>query len=200
MNKEIILASASPRRKELLNQIGLSFRVTVSSAAEKTQSKEPSRMVQDISYAKAQAVFESLPVEKKECSVVIGADTMVSFGGRMLGKPMEEKEAYEMLLALQGHPHQVYTGVAMIWQEPGNGGNDNTRQIIFAEETAVTLYPMSHEEITGYIATGEPMDKAGAYGIQGKCAAWVKKISGDYSNVVGLPVGRLYQELKKIGI
>ena len=156
MNKEIILASASPRRKELLNQIGLSFRVTVSSAAEKTQSKEPSRMVQDISY--------------------------------------------EMLLALQGNTHQVYTGVAMIWQEPGNGGNDNTRQIIFAEETAVTLYPMSHEEITGYIATGEPMDKAGAYGIQGKCAAWVKKISGDYSNVVGLPVGRLYQELKKIGI
>ncbi len=196
MNKEIILASASPRRKELLNQIGLSFRVTVSSAAEKTQSKEPSRMVQDISYAKAQAVFESLPVEKKECSVVIGADTMVSFGGRMLGKPMDEKEAYEMLLALQGNTHQVYTGVAMIWQEPGNGGNDN----IFAEETAVTLYPMSHEEITGYIATGEPMDKAGAYGIQGKCAAWVKKISGDYSNVVGLPVGRLYQELKKIGI
>lgn len=200
MNKEIILASASPRRKELLNQIGLSFRVMVSSAAEKTLSKEPSRMVQDISYAKAQAVFESLPVEKRECSVVIGADTMVAFGGRMLGKPMGEKEAYEMLLALQGNTHQVYTGVALIWQEPGDGGNHNTRRIMFAEETAVTLYPMSHEEITGYIATGEPMDKAGAYGIQGKCAAWVEKISGDYSNVVGLPVGRLYQELKKIGI
>lgn len=200
MNKEIILASASPRRKELLEQIGLSFRVMVSSAAEQTLSKEPSRMVQDISYAKAHSVFEGLPAEKKECSVVIGADTMVAFGGRMLGKPMDEKEAYEMLLALQGNTHQVYTGVALIWQETGDGGNDNTRQITFAEETAVTLYPMSHEEITGYIATGEPMDKAGAYGIQGKCAAWVEKISGDYSNVVGLPVGRLYQELKKIGI
>ena len=130
--------------------------------------------------------------------MVIGADTMVSFGGRMLGKPMDEKEAYEMLLALQGNTHQVYTGVAMIWQEPGNGGNDNTRQIIFAEETAVTLYPMSHEEITGYIATGEPMDKAGAYGIQGCFAEYICGITGDYYNVVGLPVSKLMQELRPL--
>ena len=194
------MASASPRRKELLARIGLKFQVMPGSAAETTQSHEPAQVVQDISFVKAREVFESLPLGERKKAVVIGADTMVAYSGRMLGKPADEKEAYEMLSTLQGNTHQVYTGVTMIWLEADLCGTLRERWSTFAEETAVTLYPMSHEEIQGYIATGEPMDKAGAYGIQGRCAAWIRNISGDYSNVVGLPTGRLYQELKKFGL
>lgn len=198
MNKKIILASESPRRKELLARIGLEFQVMPSSAQEKTESREPVQMVQDLSRVKAEAVFEGLPVEKKKESIVIGADTMVAFGGRMLGKPKDEKDAEAMLCSLQGNTHQVLTGVTLIWQEMDQEGVWEKKQKTFAEETSVTFYPVSPKEIRSYIATGEPMDKAGAYGIQGRCAAWIEKITGDYSNVVGLPVGRLYQELKKI--
>lgn len=200
MNKKIILASVSPRRKELLTQIGLEFEVMPSNAQEETKSEEPAQMVQELSMLKADAVFETLSSEKKRSSLVIGADTMVAFGGRMLGKPADEKEAEGMLLSLQGNTHQVLTGVTMIWQEMDWEGNWEKKQKSFVEETFVSMYPVSIAEIRGYIATGESMDKAGAYGIQGRCAAWIEKISGDYSNVVGLPVGRLYQELKKIGV
>lgn len=182
----------------MLAQIGLKFQVMPSSAQEKTNSREPEQMVQDLSLVKAEAVFEELPVEKRKESIVIGADTMVAFGGRMLGKPKDEKEAETMLGSLQGNTHQVFTGVTLIWQEMNQKGKWEKKHKVFAEETSVTFYPVSSEEIQSYIATGESMDKAGAYGIQGRCAAWIEKITGDYSNVVGLPVGRLYQELKKI--
>ena len=187
MNK-IILASASPRRQELLTQIGMEFKVIPSGMEEVPQSRQPEVVVMELSEGKAGDVFESLPEKEKENSLVIGADTMVAFKGRIMGKPDSRENAQEILSCLQGGIHQVYTGVTLIWQ----GGKRS-----FYEKTDVVMYPMSMEEIKEYVDTGEPMDKAGAYGIQGQGAAYIKEIRGDYNNVVGLPIGRLYQEMKK---
>lgn len=198
--KRIVLASASPRRRELLSLTGVKFQVLPGNIEEKTSSSRPSQMVRELSRQKALAVFESLSEEEKEKSLVIGADTLVSIDGRILGKPEDEKRAEEMLMLLQGNTHQVYTGVTLISQELDENGNAVRRICTFAEKTSVTMYPVTQAEIKDYIATGEPMDKAGAYGIQGRCAAWIQKLAGDYSNVVGLPVGRLWQELKKMDI
>ena len=123
--------------------------------------------------------------------VIIGADTIVVHNGNIMGKPHDVVEAEKMLSELCGDVHQVYTGVALIWEEDGAEHKD-----VFYECTDVYVYPASPEEICAYVATGDPLDKAGAYGIQGKFAAFIKKIDGDYNNVVGLPVGRVYQELK----
>lgn len=188
MNK-IILASASPRRQELLTQIGMEFKVIPSGMEEVPQSRQPEDVVMELSKGKAEDVFESLPKEEKEITLVIGADTIVAYKGRIIGKPDSRENAQEILSCLQGGIHQVYTGVTLIWQ----GGE----KISFYEKTDVEMYPMSMEEIKRYVDTGEPVDKAGAYGIQGKGAAYIKEIRGDYNNVVGLPVGRLYQEMKK---
>lgn len=198
--KRIVLASASPRRRELLSLTGVKFQVLPGNIEEKTSSSRPSQMVRELSRQKALAVFESFSEEEKEKSLVIGADTLVSIDGRILGKPEDEKKAEEMLMLLQGNTHQVYTGVTLIFGEIDENGKAARRICTFAEKTSVTMYPVSRREIRDYIATKEPMDKAGAYGIQGKCAAWIRKISGDYSNVVGLPVGRLWQELKKMDV
>ncbi len=188
MNK-IILASASPRRQELLTQIGMEFKVIPSGMEEVPQSRQPEDVVMELSKGKAEDVFESLPKEEKEITLVIGADTIVAYKGRIIGKPDSRENAQEILSCLQGGIHQVYTGVTLKWQ----GGE----KISFYEKTDVEMYPMSMEEIKRYVDTGEPVDKAGAYGIQGKGAAYIKEIRGDYNNVVGLPVGRLYQEMKK---
>ena len=198
--KRIVLASASPRRRELLSLTGVKFQVLPGNIEEKTNSSRPSQMVKELSRQKALAVFESFSEEEKEKSLVIGADTLVSIDGRILGKPEDEKRAEEMLMLLQGNTHQVYTGVTLIFREVDKNGKPVRRICTFAEKTSVTMYPVSQTEIKDYIAGGEPMDKAGAYGIQGRCAAWIRKISGDYSNVVGLPLGRLWQELKKMDI
>lgn len=198
--KNIVLASASPRRRELLSLTGIKFQVLPGNIEEKASSSRPSQMVRELSSQKALAVFESFSEEEKEKSLVIGADTLVAIDGRVLGKPEDEQMAEEMLMLLQGNIHQVYTGVTLIFQAVDENGKAVRRIRTFAEKTSVTMYPVSRREIRDYIATGEPMDKAGAYGIQGKCAAWIRKISGDYSNVVGLPVGRLWQELKKIDV
>ncbi len=160
-----------------------------SRAEEKAVSREPAKLVQELSRQKAAEVYESLSRKDKQESLIIGADTVVAVDGQILGKPKTEEKAFQMLKTLQGRSHHVYTGVTIIWQEG---------TVTFSEDTLVTLYPMSAGEIKDYIATGEPMDKAGAYGIQGAFAAWISKIDGDYNNVVGLPVGRVYQELKKI--
>lgn len=198
--KKIVLASASPRRRELLSLTGLKFQVLPGNIEEKTSSSRPSQMVRELSRQKAFAVFESFSEEEKGKVLVIGADTLVAIDGRVLGKPENEKQAEEMLTLLQGNTHQVYTGVTLIFGEMDENGKAVRRIRTFAEKTSVTMYPVSRREIRDYIATGEPMDKAGAYGIQGKCATWIRKISGDYSNVVGLPVGRLWQELKKMDV
>ena len=190
MKSRIILASESPRRQELLTQIGLPFEVCPSEWEEVTDKELPEEVVQELSYHKAMEVYERNVTE--EGTVVIGADTIVACGGQILGKPGTRERAEEMLGKLQGGTHQVYTGVAFVWKEKGR-----TETAGFYECTDVRVYPMTEEEIRCYVETGEPMDKAGAYGIQGGFAAFIQGICGDYNNVVGLPVGRVYQELKK---
>ena len=189
--KKIILASASPRRKELLAKAGISFEIITGTGEEKTNSSDPEEMVKELSYGKAESVVENVV----EDAVIIGADTIVFYDGCILGKPKDAEDAVETLLKLQGNTHQVYTGVTVLIKEGGN-----IRSLIFAECTDVTFYPVSENEIRAYVNSGEPMDKAGSYGIQGTFGVYVKGICGDYSNVVGLPVARLLYETKKQGI
>ncbi len=193
MNK-IILASASPRRRELLEQLGVEFEIIPSQVEEKMKSMEPSRMVMELSEIKAEDIYNRLSQEEKELSTVIGADTVVAFEDQVMGKPQSNSEAIEMLSRLQNNTHQVYTGVTLIFRK---GPGKVPSKISFFEKTDVTMYPISSDEIAAYVNTGEPMDKAGAYGIQGRGAAFIKEIHGDYNNVVGLPIGRLYQEMKR---
>ena len=193
----LILASASPRRRELLTRIGLSFEVLPARGEENPRSAIPEEMVQELSAGKALEIYGSLEEQEKEEAVIIGADTLVAFENRVMGKPHDEKDAFDMLFLLQGKTHQVYTGVTLLYTPKGETA---CKKLTFLEKTDVTMYPMTEQEILEYIATGEPMDKAGAYGIQGRCAAYVRGICGDYNNVVGLPVGRLVYELKKIEV
>ncbi len=185
----IVLASASPRRKQLLAQIGLTFTVCPGEGEETLQKESPQQAVEKLSRQKAEEVFGRMPD-----SLVIGADTVVACDGNILGKPKSEEEACRMLSMLQGKKHEVYTGVTVVWPAAGRAEG---QKFTFHECTQVEFYPMCAEEIAAYAATKEPMDKAGGYGIQGRCAAYIKGIAGDYNNVVGLPVGRLYQELHK---
>lgn len=189
--RRIILASASPRRRELLEQIGVSFEVMVSGAEENMTAAHPGEAVRELSAVKAEAVFKEMQGDV----LVLGADTAVASEGEILGKPKGREEAVRMLQQLQGKTHQVYTGVTVLVRE---GGKEQQRS--FYEKTDVTFYPMEPSEIESYADTGEPADKAGAYGIQGKSAVFVQKIDGDYSNVVGLPLSRVYQEIKQMGI
>ena len=187
--KRIILASQSPRRRELLTQIGLKFEVIPSTVEEVITSANPVEVVQELAQQKARDVAQVAGREMaKDSLLVIGADTIVVYEGKILGKPEDKEDAVRMLTMLQGKEHSVYTGVALLSGE---------QEIVFAEETRVQMCPMTPEEILWYVNTGEPMDKAGAYGIQGLCARFIRQIQGDYNNVVGLPVGRIYQELKK---
>ena len=188
---QIILASASPRRKELLEQIGISFEICPAKGEERITKSVPHEVVEELASQKAVEVasmvrtYEETHQELVTPSdlMVIGADTIVSCGGQILGKPKDEHDACRMLKLL------------VLLDASGKAG-----QVTFHEKTDVTMRAMSEEEIRRYVATGEPMDKAGAYGIQGKCAIFVDKIDGDYNNVVGLPVAAIYRELKKLGI
>ncbi|MDE6214648.1 MAG: Maf family protein [Lachnospiraceae bacterium] len=193
---KIYLASASPRRKDLLKQVGISFRVMPSTVEEKITKEKPDEVVEELSYQKAVDVCGRLMAEKQEDFVVIGADTVVSAWGKILGKPADKEDAVRMLKDLQGVSHQVYTGVTIAWKNQ----DISPMYATFSECTDVTMYTMTEEEIRRYVDSGEPMDKAGAYAIQGLCAAHIQGICGDYNNVVGLPVGRLCQELKKRGL
>ena len=210
-NVRLVLASASPRRRELLSQIGLEFTVMPSTKEENAKTTEAGALVQELSRQKAVDIWEQLSggqgqnpdADQEQISeetqepnlngkrqpelLVIGADTVVCCEGKILGKPHSREAAAEMLTALQGRSHEVYTGVTLYSQ---------SETVTFFECTQVEFYPMTEVEISEYIDSKEPMDKAGAYGIQGLGARFVKGIRGDYNNVVGLPVGRLYQELK----
>ncbi len=192
----IILASASPRRRELLQQIGLEYEAAPSTVEEEMTGTLPEEIVEGLAVQKAEDVFGKMKEAGAEEFLVIGADTVVTFEGAVMGKPADEEDACRMLDSLQGKTHQVYTGVALLGERKGG----ESFRAVFHEKTDVTMYPMTKDEIAAYVETKEPMDKAGAYGIQGRCAAHIEKIDGDYNNVVGLPVGRLYQELKKYGI
>ena len=179
---KIILASNSPRRKELLEQVGIKFEVMSSDVDEITDKTAPADVVMDLSRIKAEAVARN-----NKGVVVLAADTVVAYNGQILGKPKDEADAFKMLKLLSGKAHQVFTGVTIV----DEAGESNS----FFESTDVLMYENSDELIKKYIATGEPMDKAGAYGIQGKGAVLVKEIKGDYNNVVGLPLSRVCKEL-----
>ena len=186
---QVILASASPRRRELLGQIGIEPVIRPSHVEEKITTDIPEEVVKELSSQKA----EDVAAGAAPGSLIIGADTVVACDGKILGKPATHEEAYQMIRSLQGRTHEVYTGVTMIRKEA-----EGDHGVIFAERTEVEVYPMTEEEIRSYADSEDPMDKAGAYGIQGSFAKYIRGICGDYNNVVGLPVGRLYQEWKRM--
>lgn len=203
---QIILASGSPRRKELLEQMGLAFEVCPAKGEEVITTTVPSDVVLELSKQKAEEVAGGiLSWMEKGCKkdlrcpqdvLVIGADTVVAFEGNILGKPKDEADAKHMLSMLSGKMHSVFTGVTFVFIDKSG----KTGEYTFYDKTDVTMYEMSEKEIDRYIASGEPMDKAGAYGIQGKGAIYIREILGDFYNVMGLPIGKLYQELRKLGI
>ena len=198
---KIILASGSPRRKELLAQAGYDFVIEVSDADENIQADSPGTLVEELSHRKAGAVAKQhmaaaagAAAPGQEMYTIIGTDTVVAVDGRVLGKPDGEEGAVEMLRSLSGRTHQVYTGVSLLLLEEGR---------LVAEEkfhvcTDVTMREISDEEIRWYVSTGEPMDKAGAYGIQGKAAVFISGIHGDYYNVVGLPLCETVSRLRRM--
>lgn len=185
--RKIILASGSPRRKELLELASVPFEIVVSEVEETIGAySSPSDIVMSACLAKASAVAEN-----NSDHIVLGADTIVTYESRILGKPSNEDEAKEMLQLLSGKTHEVYTGVAII-KKRKNG--------YFYERTEVTFWELTEEEIDTYVASKEPFDKAGSYGIQGKGSIFVQNIQGDYYSVVGLPIARLVRELKQFDI
>lgn len=182
--KHIILASASPRRKEILELADLKFDIMPSNAQEITTKTAPNEVVMELASIKAKDIYK----KSEKQSMIVGADTVVAYQGQILGKPADEADAKRMLTMLSGQTHEVYTGVCVIEDE---------KIKTFYEETKVTFYEISDEQIDRYIKTGEPMDKAGSYGIQGKAAVFIKGIEGDYYNVVGFPIARFLQEITK---
>lgn len=193
-----ILASNSPRRRELLEQAGICFEISPAQGEEISTGDLPADIVEELSRKKATEVAQRyLRKYENDTVVIIGADTVVACQGEIMGKPRDQADASAMLAKLQGGTHQVYTGVTFIVLEQGQGERGQ-KVVTFHERTDVSMYPMTPEQIAAYVATGEPMDKAGAYAIQGKCAVHIKGINGDYNNVVGLPVARMVHELFEI--
>ncbi len=211
--EKIILASQSPRRQEILSLGGYEYEVCVSSAEEQIPPEElenltPQELVENLARVKAEDVYqrsysknmeESIPdnqtADSGEEIMVIGADTVVAVDGCVLGKPKTEDEAKQMLFRLSGRTHDVFTGVCILWTNPDTQAEiqGNT----FHCHTKVTFYPMTEEEIDNYVATGDCMDKAGAYGIQSGAAKYIQGIEGDYLNVVGLPLSKIYHVMRE---
>jgi len=185
--KHIILASQSPRRRGLLFDVGFDFEAVSSGADESgTDGMTPDAAVKTLALRKAKWVKER---REEDGSVILAADTLVALNGALLGKPVDEEDAFRMLSALSGTAHEVYTGVAILCGD---------KEIVHAECTKVYFRPIDEEEIREYIATGEPMDKAGAYGIQEKGGIFVRRIEGDYLNVLGLPLCKTYELLRTL--
>lgn len=189
---KIILASGSPRRKELLLQIGIVPEIIVSHVEEKITSDVPAEVVMSLAEQKAVDVAKEMP----EGTVILGSDTVVAADGKILGKPKSHEEAYEMIRRLAGRSHQVYTGVCLVKKGP-EGEADTV--VSFYDETDVNVSPMTEKEIRKYADSEEPMDKAGSYAVQGFFARYIDGLKGSYANVMGLPVHLVYQELKKLG-
>lgn len=210
MKTEIILASGSPRRRELLNRAGISFTVRASRAEEDFTGSGPAEMVEELSKRKAKAVAEEILLEQGTDAsaaeagrsfIVLGADTVVSVDGRILGKPADEEEACEMIRSIGGRAHEVYTGVCLIRigaEGPGKKGLRILELRNFSECTQVHVVPMSEREIRDYVACGESMDKAGAYAIQGAFGQYIDRFEGDYENVIGLPLQRVLSALSEM--
>lgn len=186
-----VLASGSPRRKELLGKVIPEFEIIPAVSEEKTSAQQPGEIAEELSFQKASEIFHKILTDSTDSIVVIGADTVVSYNHRVLGKPIDRQDAKRMLRDLSGNTHEVYTGVTVYYKI-----GDKAEHFTFHEETVVHVDELTSEEIDAYVNSGEPDDKAGAYGIQGLFAIHIKGISGDYYNVVGLPVARLYKELK----
>jgi len=184
--QNLILASSSPRRKELLENLRITFTISSSEVDESFDpALSPEDVVMDLAERKAQVIFKENPT-----AYVLGSDTIVVADGQVLGKPSDNAEATEMLKKLSGKKHEVYTGVSIL------SPNGKAR---FYERTEVWFWELTDDEINFYVQSGEPLDKAGAYGIQQLGSMLVKKINGDYYAVVGLPVARTYRELKRLG-
>lgn len=193
----VILGSASPRRREILSQAGIGYEVVVSDCEEVITKTLPPEVVSELSVAKAEDVWNKICeadgacTGKKEDILVIGADTVVAYGDEIYGKPRDRDDALRMLKNLSGHVHQVYTGVTVLTKD---------KRLSFVSCTDVSVYDIEDKEIEAYVDSGEPMDKAGAYAIQGGFARYIREIKGEYNNVVGFPVARTLYELKQIGI
>lgn len=192
----IILASGSPRRREILEQVGIPFTVKASNKEEIITEKEPVNIVKELASMKANDVAKSATAG----DVVIGCDTIVAYHNEIMGKPKNEEDAKRMLQLLQDDVHEVFTGVSVIIKFLQEDGTVSEKEINFAVETKVYVNAMTEQQIDNYVATKEPMDKAGAYAVQGKFAAHIKKLDGDYYNVVGLPISRLYDVLVEEGV
>ncbi|MFC4600409.1 Maf family protein [Cohnella hongkongensis] len=181
----LVLASSSPRRQELISLLGLPVRIIPSGADERTPEEwSPREIVEELSRRKAQAVRQKLTEQPDESSIIVGSDTIVVLNGQIMGKPRDEQEARGMLRQLAGRVHEVYTGVSCIRSSDGRTATSH-------RVTKVRMRALTEEQIARYVATGEPMDKAGAYGIQELGSVLVESIEGDYFNVVGLPVSLL---------
>lgn len=206
MKDKYILASGSPRRKEILELIGIEFEVIKSECEESTSAVEPDKVVEELAGMKSRDVAKrimscEIPVnaESGQSIYIIGADTMVFYNGLALGKPKDEQDAASMLQMLSGSTHQVCTGVSVLRLEPDAEYNLCIKDSrTFSETTYVSIADMDKEDILEYISTGDYKDKAGSYGIQGFFSRYVKKIEGDYFNVVGFPACRFYSELKSL--
>lgn len=185
-NMKIILASKSPRRKELLEAYGVNIEIIPSDADEDIKENNPSELVKKLSDIKASSVYQSVKNQMDD-ALVLGADTVVYAEGKILGKPSDREDAYKMIKTISGNVHSVFTGFTIIYPDG--------RKITDYSETKVYVYDMSDEQINTYIDTPEPYDKAGGYGIQGLFGKYVEKIDGDYNNVVGLPVSKIFHVL-----
>lgn len=185
----LILASASPRRKEIMELMGLNFTVIPSHCEEIITQIEPAKIVMELSRQKAEDVASS----SESGAIVIGSDTIVALDQKILGKPRDREDAFRMLRAMAGRTHQVYTGVTLIRCHVNAPLNKDT----FYEQTEVHVAPMTDDEINTYLDLGEYKDKAGSYGIQGNFAPFITGINGDYYNVMGLPAAALYRHLKE---
>ena len=182
----LVLASASPRRQELLRNAGIAFEVQPADIVEDPLPGETAKVCAErLARDKALAIAHKRPGD-----IVLGADTVVVVDAQILGKPTDAADAARMLRLLSGRTHQVITGVCLV---------SDGRTLVASETTSVTMREMSEKEIADYVATGEPMDKAGAYAIQGIASRWIPRIEGDYSNVVGLPVARVWRMMRELG-
>jgi len=197
----IILASGSPRRKEIMNQMGIGFETVPSYVNEDIKESDPSKLVEALASVKAKEVAGRF-ADERENLIIIGADTVVYHKGQVLGKPKDRDDAIRMLNGLSGDIHDVYTGVAIIIRrnKSDNADINGEESIVFNVRTRVSVKLLSKEEIEDYVDSGEPYDKAGAYAIQGAFGIYIKEIQGDYYNVVGFPIARIYEELLKKGI
>jgi septum formation protein len=197
-----ILASSSPRRVELIQKLHLPFEVEKALGEELTTETEPAKYAMSLAREKALEVYNRLSniprSAEKDSLFVLGADTIVVHEGQILGKPSDEEDAFEMLSSLSGKTHEVYTGVAFVFDRIDGSKAAEPVIVSFFDKTEVTFNTLSADEIRAYISTSDPLDKAGAYGIQGDFSIHVSGVKGNFENVIGLPVSKIYEEMKKL--